>query len=581
MSAALDRRTDLHIAYGHLDTFNDPNPERSRGGWPGEKFNWHGQIAHLNQLPYSSMMRREVLERSGGYRKRDWRAEDAALWTRLTSFGFRATKVTEESTLIYRLRSDSKSADERRQHEDRDGDWTAWYPWRLAGNPHDGMAAIQARQQPLPQLVPFAAQGQPPRPLRCWPVHHHQHPAVSVIIPVGPGHAAYLIDALDSVQAQTMPLWECIVVNDTGSPLDATGSPWARVIDGGGLGAGAARNRGLEAARAPLCVFLDADDMLIPNALESMLQAYLDSDGRYIYGDWVHLEDEARVDGPAVYHEVPEYDPQLWLEGAQHAVTCLIPTDDLRAIGGFDEKLPAWEDWDLLIKLAINGICGQRVAQPLIVYRLATGMRRKVGDDKEAELLAAIRDRYMAYGTGVTPMGSCCGGNAAALEVAASAMQFLNEAMGMPEAAPPPDPNSPVRLEFIGDEWGEQVWFSQDRQRQYKAGRDPHWRYVDAGHARYKRAGGGGCGADVAAAGSEAMKLFDQLRSVMEREQQAHRLFDDACSNLAYGNLSDEMRDGYVQQTYQATRLHREAMDTLRAMAAELNTTLGTGYHLD
>lgn len=77
-------------------------------------------------------------------------------------------------------------------------------------------------------------------------------------------------------------------------------------------------------------------------------------------------------------------------------------------------------------------------------------------------------------------MAGCCGGNTQALEVAASAMQFLNEAMGMPEVAPPPDPNAPVRLEFIGDEWGEQVWFSQDRQRQYKAGRDPHWRYVDA-----------------------------------------------------------------------------------------------------
>jgi hypothetical protein len=78
LSHALDDDSGIHIAYGHLDTFNDPNPERSRGGWPGEKFNWHGQIAHLNQLPYAAMMRREVLERSGGYRTRDWRAEDAS-----------------------------------------------------------------------------------------------------------------------------------------------------------------------------------------------------------------------------------------------------------------------------------------------------------------------------------------------------------------------------------------------------------------------------------------------------------------------------------------------------------------------
>jgi glycosyltransferase involved in cell wall biosynthesis len=486
LSAALENDTGIHIAYGHLDTFNDPNPERSRGGWPGEKFNWHGQIAHLNQLPYAAMVRREVFERSGGYRTRDWRAEDASLWTRLTSFGFRAAKVTEESTLIYRFRSDSKSADEARAHEDRDGDWTAWYPWRMAGDPYDGMRVIQEKRQPNPIVVPFGAQGQPPRPLRAWPVHHHQEPLISVIIPVGPGHAQYLIDALDSVQAQTLPFWECIVVNDGPGQLNLTAWPWARSIstydldgDGGGMGAGFARNAGLAHARAPLVCFLDADDILVPNALEAMAQAYLDSDGRYIYGDWVHLEDETRLDGPAVLHYTPEYDPQLWLEGAQHAVTCLLPTDDVRAVGGFDENLPAWEDWDLLIKLAIAGVCGQRLAQPLLVYRLESGQRRKVGDAKEAELLAAIRDRYYTYGTGAKQMGSCCGGNAPAIDHAAQVMQMLI-AMPLEEMAPAPQENQPIRLEYIGEEWGEQVWFSQDRQRQYKAGRDPSARYVDA-----------------------------------------------------------------------------------------------------
>ncbi len=77
------------------------------------------------------------------------------------------------------------------------------------------------------------------------------------------------------------------------------------------------------------------------------------------------------------------------------------------------------------------------------------------------------------------------------------------------------------------------------------------------------------------------MKLFDQLRTCLELESKAHQLFDDACSNLAYGNLSKAMRDGYVQKTYEATRLHAQAQDTLRAMAKELNTILGTGYHLD
>lgn len=77
------------------------------------------------------------------------------------------------------------------------------------------------------------------------------------------------------------------------------------------------------------------------------------------------------------------------------------------------------------------------------------------------------------------------------------------------------------------------------------------------------------------------MKIVDQLRKIMELEKQAHTLFDDSNSNLAYGNLSREMRDRYVKQTYQATRLHHEAMETIRAMIAELNTIMDTGYTVD
>lgn len=75
-------------------------------------------------------------------------------------------------------------------------------------------------------------------------------------------------------------------------------------------------------------------------------------------------------------------------------------------------------------------------------------------------------------------MAQCCGGRAPALDQAAHAMNLM---MGIfeEEMAPAPQADAPVRLEFIGEQWGEQVWFSQDRQRQYKAGRDPNFRYID------------------------------------------------------------------------------------------------------
>src|SRR5690606_37653751 len=96
LSAALDRDPGLHIAYGSLETVGDEATHETTHGrkqsWPGH-FDWLSQAAHLNQLPYCAMMRRAVLERSGGYREREWRAEDAAFWLRVTALGFRAAKV--------------------------------------------------------------------------------------------------------------------------------------------------------------------------------------------------------------------------------------------------------------------------------------------------------------------------------------------------------------------------------------------------------------------------------------------------------------------------------------------------------
>lgn len=499
LSHALDTDTGIHIAYGHLDTIADDGSGQQRNPWPGSQFNWHGQIAHLNQLPYSAMMRRDVLERSGGYRTRDWRAEDAAFWTRVTSYGFRARKVTEETTLIYRFRPNSKGATERREHQDVDGDWTAWFPFRLAGDPHTGMRAAEARAQPNTALVPFGAQGKPPLPLRCWPVRHHQEPAVSIIIPVGPGHAKHLTDALDSVLAQTCPAWECIIVNDTGERIDLTPWPWARVwdvarIDGDTttrMGAGGARNWGLRHARAPLCLFLDADDILVPRALEVLLDTYeMTGGGNYIYSDWMHLEDETRWDGPAVVHHTLDYSQDLIRRALIHPVTCLVPTADARAVG-FDESLTVFEDWDFYARLAARGVCGVRVPEPLLIYRRATGVRTRLaiepnnngnaepvytplGNQTVETIIHRYQDKEFA-------MCGCGGSNNSALNAARTALEEMLPFDLNGETGPAPAAIQPaiIRMEFVGDTWGAQTYKSRDGQRAYVGGRDPHDRFAD------------------------------------------------------------------------------------------------------
>ncbi|MDP2663428.1 MAG: glycosyltransferase, partial [Dehalococcoidia bacterium] len=208
----LDAQPGHAIVYGAMDVL-EADGKRWTSGWP-QQFQFDRQITHQNQLPYASMYRRQVWQRTGGYRARCQTAEDADFWCRASSFGFRPYRATDYPCLIKRERGDSMG------HTEAEPDWTAWYPWSRSK-----------------ALAPWGCAGEPTKDLS-WPVQLYDAPKVSIIIPVGPGHEEHVKVALDSVQAQTEPGWECIVVNDTGQPLDLDGWPWARVLNSPAPGSG-------------------------------------------------------------------------------------------------------------------------------------------------------------------------------------------------------------------------------------------------------------------------------------------------------------------------------------------------------
>jgi glycosyltransferase involved in cell wall biosynthesis len=91
---------------------------------------------------------------------------------------------------------------------------------------------------------------------------------VTVVIPCF-NQARYLPDAIRSVFAQSHPPIECIVVDDgsTDETSALAAAHGTRVIRQANRGVSEARNAGLLAARGELIVFLDADDVLLPDAL--------------------------------------------------------------------------------------------------------------------------------------------------------------------------------------------------------------------------------------------------------------------------------------------------------------------------
>jgi hypothetical protein len=281
-----------------------------------------------------------------------------------------------------------------------------------------------------------------------------------VIVPVAEQHVKYLPECLRSLKTQSVQTHQVIVANDTGKPL--------RLNDGikivntrGHEGAAVARNLAIERAVTPFVFFLDADDLAVGVAIETLLRAYA-SDGynaNYLYGDSFHDDD---------YYPAYQYDRQFLLRSNIHTVTALIPTESLKAIGGFDEKVPGWEDWELYIRLGVNGYCGERVPVPLIRYRVNTGINRNAHFQKWETIFADVRKVYGDYLDGrLEPMG-CCGSNAKAKQ---AAQNFVN---GLP---PDTVRGDEVVCEYLGENRGA-IPFRMTDGTVYRGANNPRDRFT-------------------------------------------------------------------------------------------------------
>jgi len=449
--AALDGDRGLGVAYSGLGLIQADGSVQP-GAWP-PAFDWARQSAvgnpPSNCIPCAAMFRRSMWERAGGYKQVYAPGEDTEFFTRGLSVGYTALRITEEPLFHYRVHHGSAS----RTKEYRPID--TWHPWMRDGK------------------YPMAAPSETP-PL----VKSYATPLISVVIPVGPEHARCLPAAIDSLLGQTLRDWEVIVAPNGGAELDLTCYPFVRVAPADS-GPAAARNAGLALARAPLILFLDADDYLLPEALEQMTHAYVESGGQYIYTDWYALRG-----GEMEAHETPEYRQQAWLEQGQHAVTCLIETRHVRGVGGFDERMRGWEDWDWMVKTAISGVCGKRLAMPLLVYRQDTGTVREHSLANKDELLNVLRDRYAAFATGEREMSSCCGGNADTILAAKRALAMANgELPFTPDVAPLAESGivepAVARLEFTGPNKGAIPYQGRTSGRTYYGGNNAFDKFAD------------------------------------------------------------------------------------------------------
>lgn len=196
---------------------------------------------------------------------------------------------------------------------------------------------------------------------------------VSVIIPTY-NRREWAIEAVASVQAQRGVPFEILVVDDgstdgTQEALEVAGFD-GRLVRQPRSGVSAARNAGIRLARGEWIALLDSDDFWLPGKLAAQM-AYLACNPhlRICQTEEIWLRHGRRLN-PKKYHEKPEGHcfPRLLDRCLVSPSAVIIHRDLFRAVGPFDESLPACEDYDLWLRIGCRYPLGL-LREPLIVKR--------------------------------------------------------------------------------------------------------------------------------------------------------------------------------------------------------------------
>jgi glycosyltransferase involved in cell wall biosynthesis len=194
----------------------------------------------------------------------------------------------------------------------------------------------------------------------------------------------FIRETIDSVLAQTLRDIEVIIVDDgstdgTQNVLKSFSDPRLTVIRQDNSGVSAARNTGLAAARAPYVFFLDADDILLRDALARMVGT-LDRMPRHVASFAHHVkiaEDGSRLTTRADlrWKLFPAADTLRHLI-AKNFIVCgaiCIRTDAARSVGGFNRELKLGEDWEFWCRLAALGDFAAMPNDIVLLYRQRFG----------------------------------------------------------------------------------------------------------------------------------------------------------------------------------------------------------------
>lgn len=229
-------------------------------------------------------------------------------------------------------------------------------------------------------------------------------PQIAVIVPCY-NQGKFLQEALDSVLAQSLQEWELIVVDDGSSDNSAmVAKSYAakdfriRYVYQENAGPSAARNKGVKLTSAPLIFFLDGDDLIHSELLRCGV-AYMKN-----HTDCTLYYTRAQYFGARAGEFKLNYTSYRDLL-VSNSIDCasIVRREDFDRVGGFDEQLRGYEDWEFFIRLLYHHDTVYQDLRSLFKYRVSdnpTSVNLHAKSHNEEKTMYIYRkhmDKYEEY----------------------------------------------------------------------------------------------------------------------------------------------------------------------------------------
>jgi glycosyltransferase involved in cell wall biosynthesis len=208
------------------------------------------------------------------------------------------------------------------------------------------------------------------------------NPLVSVVIPLY-NKEEYILQALQSIQNQTLSSWECIIIDD-GSTDSSVGivskfisqnQERFSLIHQKNSGPSTARNNGIKLAKGKYVAFLDADDMWLPTKLITQVD-FMEKNQNVILTltNYVVFDYTTNIKLKAIRARNPINQIRRWLDmrgfGGLVESTGILRRDALGEGLYFDNTMQATEGLDFTLKWFLFGQV-EIVQDYLTLYRIS------------------------------------------------------------------------------------------------------------------------------------------------------------------------------------------------------------------